>query len=96
MIARIRKAETTGRPLGDAPFVDGIADMTGTIVKPGKQAPKPKGQGSVSIDNEVHRRRNAAHLACQQSWISCGGAGARLVRRNIRQSAAMPERGRVR
>ncbi|MGJ4856822.1 transposase [Labrys sp. La1] len=42
MFNRIRRAESIGRPLGDAAFIDRIAVLTGREVRPGKRGPKPK------------------------------------------------------
>lgn len=39
---RLRHAESIGRPLGDAAFLDRIETATGRVLRPGKRGPKPK------------------------------------------------------
>lgn len=38
---RLRRAESIGRPLGSAAFLEKIADMPGRPIAPGKSGPKP-------------------------------------------------------
>ena len=38
----LRRAETIGRPLGDAAFLKALERRTGRILRPGKRGPKPK------------------------------------------------------
>ena len=38
---RLRRAESIGRPLGSAAFLEEIADIPGRPVAPGKRGPKP-------------------------------------------------------
>jgi putative transposase len=40
--ARLRRAETIGRPLGDEKFMRRVERMTGRRLAPGKRGPKPK------------------------------------------------------
>ena len=40
--AALRKAETIGRPVGSADWLEGMAAMTGLSLVPGKRGPKPK------------------------------------------------------
>jgi putative transposase len=40
----LRKAEATGRPIGDAPFMDRLERMTGRVLQPAKRGPKPKAE----------------------------------------------------
>lgn len=42
MLARLRRAETMGRPLGDDAFIERIARATGRNLRPGKRGPRPK------------------------------------------------------
>jgi putative transposase len=42
----LRQAETTGRPLGDARFLDRIERRLGRPVRPQKRGPKPKDDGN--------------------------------------------------
>jgi hypothetical protein len=39
--ARLRAAESVGRPLGDDRFLARIERLTGRLLKPGKRGPKP-------------------------------------------------------
>ncbi|HEV2302982.1 MAG TPA: transposase [Stellaceae bacterium] len=39
--ARLRRAETIGRPLGDEAFIAGLEALSGRALKPGKRGPKP-------------------------------------------------------
>ena len=39
---RLRRAESVGRPLGDAAFLKRIEAKTGRILRPGKRGPKPR------------------------------------------------------
>jgi putative transposase len=39
-----RRHERTGRPLGEAAFLDRIEDLLGQVVRPAKPGPKPKQQ----------------------------------------------------
>jgi hypothetical protein len=41
MLARLRAAESIGRPLGNDQFLAGIERLTGRRLKPGKRGPKP-------------------------------------------------------
>lgn len=41
--AALRKAETIGRPVGSAEWLQDMATMTGLSLVPGKRGPKPKG-----------------------------------------------------
>jgi len=43
---RLRQAESIGRPLGDALFLDRIERATGRLVRPGKRGPKPHSRDS--------------------------------------------------
>ena len=43
MFARLRAAESIGRPLGDDRFVARLERITGRLLKPGKRGPKPSG-----------------------------------------------------
>ena len=38
----LRRAETIGRPLGDAAFVKKLERQTGRILQPAKRGPKPQ------------------------------------------------------
>ena len=42
MLARLREAESIGRPLGDADFLARIERLTGRSLRPGKRGPKPR------------------------------------------------------
>ena len=42
MIARLRKAETIGRPLGNRKFLDMLERKTQRVLKPAKRGPKPR------------------------------------------------------
>jgi putative transposase len=42
MSLRLRRAETIGRPLGDAAFVAGLERRTGRTLAPARRGPKPK------------------------------------------------------
>ena len=44
-IARLRAAESIGRPLGDERFIAAIEQSTARDLRPGKRGPKPRGQG---------------------------------------------------
>jgi putative transposase len=48
MFARLRAAESIGRPLGDDRFVARLERITGRLLKPGKRGPKPSGPESGS------------------------------------------------
>jgi len=48
MSARLRHAETIGRPAGDEPFLARLERRTGRVLKPGKRGPKPKRAGKRS------------------------------------------------
>ena len=39
--ARLRRAESIGRPLGDEGFIAGLERLTGRVLRPGKRGPKP-------------------------------------------------------
>jgi len=41
MFARLRTAESVGRPLGDDDFLARMERLTGRSLKPGKRGPKP-------------------------------------------------------
>jgi putative transposase len=41
---QLRRAETIGRPLGDAAFLDDLERLTGRSLKPAKRGPKPAAQ----------------------------------------------------
>ena len=41
MFARLRAAESIGRPLGNKRFVGRLERLTGRALKPGKRGPKP-------------------------------------------------------
>jgi putative transposase len=41
MFARLRAAESVGRPLGSDDFLAGIERQIGRPLKPGKRGPKP-------------------------------------------------------
>jgi putative transposase len=41
-VARLRAAESTGRPLGDARFLARIERLTKRRLRPGKRGPKPR------------------------------------------------------
>jgi putative transposase len=41
MFARLRAAESIGRPLGNDRFLARLERLTGRTVKPGKRGPKP-------------------------------------------------------
>jgi putative transposase len=43
LFARLRAAESIGRPLGNDRFLAGIERLTGRPLKPGKRGPKPLG-----------------------------------------------------
>ena len=43
----LRRAETSGRPLGPAAFVAGLEKLTGRVLHPGKRGPQP-GIGKLS------------------------------------------------
>lgn len=43
-LARLRKAESIGRPLGDERFVAALEAETGRVLTPGKRGPKPKAE----------------------------------------------------
>ena len=38
----LRRAETIGRPLGDAVFLERLEGLTGRCLRPAKRGPKPK------------------------------------------------------
>ena len=38
----MRRAESVGRPLGDAAFLDRLEGLTGRALRPAKRGPKPK------------------------------------------------------
>ena len=40
--AALRRAESSGRPLGDAAFLHRLEEITGRPLTPGKRGPKPK------------------------------------------------------
>jgi putative transposase len=42
MIARLRRAETIGRPLGSRKFLDTLERKTRRILSPAKRGPKPR------------------------------------------------------
>jgi len=42
MIARLRSAETIGRPLGSRKFLDTLERKTRRVLKPAKRGPKPR------------------------------------------------------
>jgi len=42
MIARLRGAETIGRPLGNRKFLDMLERKTKRVLKPAKRGPKPR------------------------------------------------------
>src|SRR5206468_1501433 len=54
LLARLRAAETIGRPLGDNRFIAAIERRTGRRLKPGKRGPKP---GESRIDNAAGHNR---------------------------------------
>ncbi|MFA6113942.1 MAG: transposase [Sphingomonas sp.] len=43
MVARLRKAERIGRPIGEPSFLDRLERETGRVLKPRKPGPKPAG-----------------------------------------------------
>jgi hypothetical protein len=43
MFGRLRRSESTGRPLGDSVFFDQVATLPGRDPKPAKHGPKRKG-----------------------------------------------------
>ncbi|MFA6113947.1 MAG: transposase [Sphingomonas sp.] len=43
MVARLRKAERIGRPIGESSFLDRLERETGRVLKPRKPGPKPAG-----------------------------------------------------
>jgi putative transposase len=43
LFARLRAAESIGRPLGNNRFLAGIERLAGRLLKPGKRGPKPLG-----------------------------------------------------
>jgi putative transposase len=45
---RLRRAESIGRPLGDAAFLEAIAARLGRPVAPGRRGPKPKARAGAS------------------------------------------------
>jgi putative transposase len=45
MIARLRSAETIGRPLGNRKFLDTLERKTRRVLKPAKRGPKPRIEG---------------------------------------------------
>jgi len=46
-IARLRRAETIGRPIGGRKFLDALERKTRRVLKPAKRGPKPRaGEGS--------------------------------------------------
>jgi putative transposase len=46
LFARLRAAESIGRPLGNERFLAGVERRTGRPLKPGKRGPKPSGSQS--------------------------------------------------
>jgi putative transposase len=46
MIARLRSAETVGRPIGNRKFLDLLERRTKRVPKPAKRGPKPHGEDS--------------------------------------------------
>lgn len=42
IIERLRRAESTGRPVGDRAFLDRLAEFSGRKLEPGRRGPKPK------------------------------------------------------
>lgn len=42
MIARLRRAETIGRPLGNRKFLDMLERKTKRVLRPAKRGPKPR------------------------------------------------------
>jgi len=38
----LRRAETIGRPVGDAAFIAGLEEATNRPLRPGRRGPKPK------------------------------------------------------
>jgi putative transposase len=45
-VSALRAAETIGRPLGSASFLDRLAAATGRDPRPKRRGPKPRGQGT--------------------------------------------------
>ena len=46
-LARLRRAECIGRPLGDERFVAALEAETGRAIMPGKRGPKPKAEANA-------------------------------------------------
>jgi putative transposase len=45
--ARLRRAESIGRPLGDDRFISRLEHLTGRSLKPAKRGPKPSRPGEA-------------------------------------------------
>jgi putative transposase len=57
--ARLRAAESIGRPLGDDRFLARIERVTKRILKPQRRGPKPRANGKAKIArNQVRCHRN--------------------------------------
>lgn len=50
MSARLRRAESIGRPLGGDAFIAGLEALTRRTLKPGKRGPKPMRHGGGEGD----------------------------------------------
>ncbi|MGJ5221407.1 transposase, partial [Bradyrhizobium oligotrophicum] len=61
LLARLRAAESIGRPIGSDRFLSRIEKMTGRVLKPGKRGPEPaegmsgSGLGKLALRSFMHR-----------------------------------------
>jgi len=65
LVAALRAAETIGRPLGGAAFLDRLAALTGRNPRPGKRGRKPRGAAAP-----VRKRRRANEKAADDRPIN--------------------------
>ena len=67
--AALRRAETSGRPLGPATFLAGLEKLTGRLLHPCKRGPQP---GISKLPPYPQpKRRQAARLSAEPSHSKC-------------------------
>jgi putative transposase len=66
---RLRKAESIGRPVGDAAFLKQLEARSDRALAPGRRGPKPKGEGGL-----VHCHRNS--VTRNSAWANKGKRSA--------------------
>ena len=81
---RLRRAESIGRPLGSAAFLEKIADMPGRPVGPGKRGPKPiqlKGGIKCNVTVMLHAAVMRVTVMCKV--IRSGHSGRPAFARSL-------------